>query len=161
MCLEFDNQQGGQHHKVQIIGAHLLNSAHQEIQDTKRLLSWIVQRKAEFNAENDRAPTILIGDLNAAESSYLDTDREGVEHDSVLVEPDSIVIETIKSMRYEDLIRTRFPDKRVVKPRCGRYYSRHPEGTREVQTGRCDGNIPSAGGLTHMGRDAGLPDREC
>ena len=114
MCLEFDNQQGGQHHKVQIIGAHLLNSAHQEIQDTKRLLSWIVQRKAEFNAENDRAPTILIGDLNAAESSYLDTDREGVEHDSVLVEPDSIVIETIKSMRYEDLIRTRFPDKRVV-----------------------------------------------
>ena len=53
MCLEFDNKQGGQHHKVQIIGAHLLNSAHQEMQDTKRLLSWIVQRKAEFNAEND------------------------------------------------------------------------------------------------------------
>ena len=114
MCLEFDNRQGGQHHKVQIIGAHLLNSAHQEMQDTKKLLSWIVQRKADFNAENDRAPTILIGDLNAAESSYLDTDREGVEHDSVLLEPDSIVIETIKSMRYEDLIRTRFPDKRVV-----------------------------------------------
>ena len=114
VCLEFDNQQGDQHHKVQIIGAHLLNSAHQEMQDTKRLLSWIVQRKAEFNAENDRAPIILIGDLNAAESSYLDTDREGVEHDSVLLEPDSIVIETVKSMRYEDPIRTRFPDKRMV-----------------------------------------------
>jgi hypothetical protein len=55
MCLEFDNQQGGQHHKVQIIGAHLLNSAHQEMHDMKRLLSWIVQRKAEFNAENDSA----------------------------------------------------------------------------------------------------------
>ena len=84
------------------------------MQDTKRLLSWTVQRKAEFNAENDRAPTILIGDMNAPESSYLDIDRAGMVHDSVLLEPDSIVIETIKSMRYEDLIRTRFPDKRVV-----------------------------------------------
>ena len=114
MCLEFDNQRGGQHNKVQIIGAHLLNSAHKEAEDTGRLLTWIVQQKAEFNLANGRAPTVLIRDLNAAESTYLDTDREGVDHECDLTEQDSVVLETIRSMRYEDLIRTRFPEKRLV-----------------------------------------------
>ena len=114
MCLEFDNQREGQHNKVQIIWAHLLNSAHKEAEDTGGLLTWIVQQKAEFNRANNRAPTVLIGDLNAVESTYLDTDREGVGHECDLTGQDSVVIETIKSMRYVDLIRTRFPEKRLV-----------------------------------------------
>ena len=52
--------------------------------------------------------------MNAYESEWLDTDRIGATHDSGRMEPDAAVIAAIKDMRYSDLIRTRYPTKRVV-----------------------------------------------
>ena len=62
------------------------------------------------------ATGILIGDLNAAENEYLDTDREDVAYGSVGMELDAAVIASIRDMGYADIIRTRFPTytKRVV-----------------------------------------------
>ena len=59
------------------------------------------------------ATGILIGDLNAAENEYLDTDREDVAHDSEGMELDAAMLASIRDMGYADIIRTRFPKKRV------------------------------------------------
>jgi endonuclease/exonuclease/phosphatase family metal-dependent hydrolase len=84
MSLEFNNKQNGQHNKIQIIGAHLVNSPHtaEKVGDSKRLLTWILEEKARFTGDNPQATLVLAGDFNAAESEYLDTDRDGTTHDS-------------------------------------------------------------------------------
>ena len=60
------------------------------------------------------ATGILIGDLNATENEYLDTNREDVVYDSEGTELNEAVIASTKDMGYADIIRTRFPAKRVV-----------------------------------------------
>ena len=84
----------------------------------QRTRSWRMQRimneKDRFNGENQQATSVLIGDLNAAESEWLDTDRVGATHDSGRMEQDASVIAAIKDMMYSDLIRTRCPTKKVV-----------------------------------------------
>ena len=77
MEIIFNNKQGGQHKKIQIIGAPLLNSATTTREETTNLLSWIATEKRAFNVQNPKATSVLMGDLNAAETEYLDTDREG------------------------------------------------------------------------------------
>ena len=114
MSIEFDNKKEGQHNKIQIIGAHLINSAHAHMSEAKRLLTWIISEKDKFKTANPMATGILIGDLNAAENEYLDTDREEVAHDSEGMELDAAIIASIRDMGYADIIRTRFPKKRVV-----------------------------------------------
>ena len=73
-----------------------------------------MNEKNRFNNENQQATSALIGDLNASESEWLDTDRIGATHDSGRMEPDATVLAAIKDMRYSDLIRARYPTKRVV-----------------------------------------------
>ena len=63
-----------------------------------------------------RRSVALIGDLNASKSDHewLDTDRIGAAHDSGRMESDAAVLAAIRDMWYSDLIRTRYPTKRVV-----------------------------------------------
>ena len=70
--------------------------------------------KNRFNSENPHATSALIGDLNASEGEWLDADRIGVTYDSGRMEPDAAVLTAIRDMRYSDLIRTRYPTKKVV-----------------------------------------------
>ena len=77
LSIEIDNKKAGQHNKIQIIGAHLISAAHTQLEGAKRLLTWIMNEKDRFNSENPHATTALIGDLNASESEWLDTDRIG------------------------------------------------------------------------------------
>ena len=48
MCIEFNNKKEGQHNKIQTIGAHLINSAHTQMSDAKRLLAWIITETDRF-----------------------------------------------------------------------------------------------------------------
>ena len=73
-----------------------------------------MNKKDRFNNENPQATSALIGDLNASESEWLDTDRISATHDSGRMEPNAAVLAAIKDMRYSDLLRTRYPTKRVV-----------------------------------------------
>ena len=57
----FNNKQNGQHNKVQIIGAHLLNSDNTKGEETNKLLSWVATKKKTFNLQNSRATSVLIG----------------------------------------------------------------------------------------------------
>ena len=84
------------------------------MEDSKKLLTSIMNEKDRFNSENPQATSALIGDLNASESEWLDTDRIGATHDSGRMESDAAVLAAIRDMRYSDLIRTRYPTKRVV-----------------------------------------------
>ena len=68
MSIEFDNKKEGQHSKIQIIGAYLINSAQAHMSEAKRLLTWIISEKDKFKRTNPMAIGILIGDLNAAEN---------------------------------------------------------------------------------------------
>ena len=114
MEITFNNKQDGQHNKIQIIGAHLMNSANTKKEETNKLLSWIATKKCNFNRQNPLATSVLIGDLNAAETEYLDTDREGADPTEEKSEADRDVIQTIKDMKYGDIIRKRFPKTRIV-----------------------------------------------
>ena len=67
-----------------------------------------------FNSENPQATSALIENLNASESEWLDTDTIGATYDSVRMESDAMVLTAIRAMRYSDLIRTRYPTKRMV-----------------------------------------------
>jgi hypothetical protein len=49
-----------------------LNSANNNAIDSARLLKWISGQKREFAIVSPKAPSIVIGDLNAAEEKYLD-----------------------------------------------------------------------------------------
>jgi hypothetical protein len=84
------------------------------VSEAKRLLTWIISEKDKFKGANPMATGILIGDLNAAENEYLDTDRDHVARDSVKMELDATVIASIRDMGYADIIKTRFPKTRVV-----------------------------------------------
>ena len=57
----------------------------------------------------------MIGDLNATEDEYLDTDRIGATGGSGKMEADAAVIQCINDMKYNDLIRSRFPNTRMVR----------------------------------------------
>ena len=116
LSIEFNNKKAGQHNTVQTIGAHLINAAHTQQEDAKKLLTWIhvMDEKARFNSENPQATSALIGDLNASESEWLDTDRVGVTHHSDRMESDAAVLTAIKDMGYSDPIRARYSTKRVV-----------------------------------------------
>ena len=114
LSVEFNNKKAGQHNKVQVIGAHLINTAHTQLEDAKKLLTWVMNEKDRFNSENPQATSALIGDLNATESEWLDTNRMGATYDSGRMEPYATVVAAIKDMRYSDLIKTMYPTKRVV-----------------------------------------------
>ena len=85
-----------------------------QLEDAKKLLTWVMNKKGRFDSENPQATSALIGDLNASESEWLDTDRIGATYDSGRMEPDATVLTAIRDMRYSDLIRTRYPTKGVV-----------------------------------------------
>ena len=83
MSIVFDNKEkGGDHRKIQIIAVHRLNPANNNSVDSARLLKWISGQKRDFAIENPKAPSMVIGDLNAAEDEYLDTDRIGATRNS-------------------------------------------------------------------------------
>ena len=73
-----------------------------------------MNEKDRFNSENPQSTSALIGDLNASESEWLDTDRIGATHDSGRMESDVAVLAAVRDVRYSDLIRTRYPTKRIV-----------------------------------------------
>ena len=76
-----------------------------QLEDAKKLLTWIINEKNRFDRENPQATSALIGDLNASESEWLDTDMIGATHDSERIEPDAAVLAANDDMRYSDLIR--------------------------------------------------------
>ena len=71
-----------------------------------------------LNSENPQATSALIGDLNASESEWLDTDMMGATHDSGRMEPDAAVLTAIKDMRYSDLIIDGSRPKRALSMAC-------------------------------------------
>ena len=99
---------------MQVVVAHLLNAANTNREDTNKLLTWVASEKERFNRENPKAPSILAGDLNAAQNTWLDTDRKGVNPGDNEQEPDAEVLAVIKRIKYHDIIRTRHPTARLV-----------------------------------------------
>ena len=98
MSLEFDNKEQGHHNKLQIVVAHLLNAAHTREEDTARLLTWAASEKDRFNTKYPKAPSILLGDLNAAQTTALDTDKQTLAQETEGTEQDAAVLKTIRDM---------------------------------------------------------------
>ena len=117
MAVTFDNRVPGMHNKLMIIGIHANNNADKEEEDTTKLLQWIQRQKTEFNQENPLATTIILGDLNAAGNTHLETDRqqkEDREIDKEEEEKDAFVIDEIRKMKMVDIFRGRYPTTRAV-----------------------------------------------
>lgn len=114
MSVTFDNNTQGQHNKLQIIWAHLLNTAHTKRTDTAKLLTWACKEKTAFHNKHPKAPTILIGGLNAAQDAYLDTDRDKSTLTIGQKEEDAYVLDSIKDLRLKDVLRLKFPKLRAT-----------------------------------------------
>ena len=111
------NKTEGAHNKIQIIGFHALNSAEKEEADTIKLLQWIQDAKSKFAKSDPLATTIVIGDLNAAVRTALDTDRGEKENrlvDSEEEETDAFVIKALTDMHLVDTFRGRYPTTRAT-----------------------------------------------
>ena len=114
-ALVFENNIPGMHHKVQIIAVHGLNGAEGKRDEAHRMLDWIDRERSRFKEANPMATTVLIGDLNAAQDTALDTDKGMVrEVETDEEEKDAFVLETIKDMHLTDVFRGRFPKLRAV-----------------------------------------------
>ena len=117
MSVVFNNQIEGAHNKIQVIGAHGLNSAETQEEPTIALLKWVAAEKETFERENPLATTVYLGDLNAAINTFLDTDRqekEGREEDRKEEEKDAFVIKELKKLNLVDIFRGRYPATRAV-----------------------------------------------
>jgi ribonuclease HI len=117
MSIIFNNQIKGAHNKIQIIAVHALNAAETNEEATSALITWVGGEKEAFEAQNPLATTILLGDLNAAINTFLDTDRqvrEQREEDTEEQEKDAFVIKEIEKLKLVDIFRGRFPTTRAT-----------------------------------------------
>ena len=117
MAVVFNNKVEGMHNKVQVIGVHGLNGAELQQEASIALLQWVAKEKASFELECPLGTTIMMGDLNAAVNTYLDTDRhrkEDREEDKDEEEKDAFIIRTIEEMKLVDVFRGRYPVTRAV-----------------------------------------------
>ena len=106
MAVTFDNKIAGAHNKLQIIAVHGTNGAHQQEDRAIKQLQWIQQQKEKFEQNAPMATTIIVGDMNAAESTNLDTDRGEKEKRTIGEherEKDEFVIKTIRNMKWHIL----------------------------------------------------------
>jgi exonuclease III len=117
MAVEFDNKISGPHNKLQVIAFHGVNSAHKDEDNSIKQLQWIQEQRGRFSKANPMATTVVAGDTNAAENTYLDTDRqekEGRAEDKGEEEKDAFVIRTLKEMKLVDMFRARYPHTRAI-----------------------------------------------
>jgi ribonuclease HI/endonuclease/exonuclease/phosphatase family metal-dependent hydrolase len=113
--LVFHNREQGDHSKLQVIGVHGFNSPEANTEHSTAMLSWVILQKQSFAKLNCLATTIIAADLNAAESTMLDTDRgrrEPVQPE--WQEKDAFVVKAVKAMNVVDLFRGRFPKTQAV-----------------------------------------------
>ncbi len=76
MAVTFNNRIQGMQNKLLVIGVHAPNSAERNLEDVTRMLKWIQRQITEFERDNPLATVMLLGELNAAVNTYLDTTRQ-------------------------------------------------------------------------------------
>ena len=117
MSVIFDNKLSGAHNKFQVIAMHGLNSAQVNEEQAIRQLQWIQKQLEEFSLKNPLASSMVAGDMNAAENTHLDTNRqekEGRAVDEEEEEKDAFVIKTLRTMKLVDMFRARYPRTRAT-----------------------------------------------
>ncbi len=117
MAVTFDNKVPGMHNKLLVIGIHAPNSAESRREDVTKMLQWIQRQKTEFEEANPLATVMLLGDLNAALNTMLDTnrqEREGRDPDDCEEEKDAYVLRELYGMRLVDVFRGMYPTTRAV-----------------------------------------------
>ena len=116
LAMVLENKTQGMHNKLQVIAMHGINNAGSNKEDAREIMRWIGKQKREFESQNPLATTVLAGDINAALSTWMDTDK----HLSGAVirqgdrETDAFVIEEIEQMGLVDIFRNKFPITRAV-----------------------------------------------
>jgi ribonuclease HI/exonuclease III len=117
MAVTFDNRVPGMHNKLLVIGVHAPNRAEQKEEDMTKMMQWIQRQKGEFELANPLATVMLLGDLNAAVNTYLDTNRQEFElrePDEDEEEADAFVLRELYNMKLVDVFRGRYPSTRAV-----------------------------------------------
>ena len=117
LAVTFDNKVQGMHNKLLVIGVHGINSAEHNQEDTLKMLQWIQRQIREFEKANPLATTMLLGDLNAAMNTFLDTDRQernNRDRDDEEKEKDGYVLKELSQMKLVDVFRGRFPSTKAM-----------------------------------------------
>ena len=122
MSIVFDNKEKeGDHRKIQVIAVHLLNSANNNSVDSARLLKRISGQKRNFAIENPKAPSMVIGGLDAAEDEYLDTNTNQALNGMVKLELDVLrgveqgQASLFNSARIQTLARNRGMEAKLIR----------------------------------------------
>ena len=109
VAIEYNNGIEGDHNKVMIMGYYGYNASQTMKEKVTELHKWIWKTKSKFKRDSWQAPTILMGDFNAAVSSRYDTDREGTTEEQT--ETDATTIEHLESWGFHDPLRQDYPPK--------------------------------------------------
>jgi len=112
VAIEYNSGIEGDRNKVMIMGYYGYNASQTMKEKVTELHKWIWKTKSKFKRDNWQAPTILMGDFNAAVSSRYDTDREGTTEEQT--EPDSTTIEHLESLGFHDPLRQDYPFERLT-----------------------------------------------
>ena len=116
-AIEYDNMIQGDHNKMLLIGYYGYNSSHLNKEEVREMHKFVWKLKSGFKRRCWGAPVILVGDMNAAVSSNLDTDREWVPSEDQFgeaKEPDACTIEHLESFGFHDPLRLNNLDLRIV-----------------------------------------------
>ena len=117
-AVEYDNRQQGEHNKLLVIGYYGLNASNTQQKEVKALHSWVWRIRRQFKQANWQAPVILVGDMNAAQTTMYDTDRlqqsEEMPGEDMEMEADAGTINHLEDLGFSDAIRLTHPTTRIT-----------------------------------------------
>jgi len=153
LAVEFDNKEQGHHNKLLVMGYYGYNDAQGHRAEITEMHRFIYDTKKKFKKKNPMASVVLLGDINAAQRTDLDTNAvyesgEALEGDGGLEgteqkEPDAFVLNHLETFGLTDIIRERYPTNNFVTRRAAHQTNRFID--RMYVTSELLGNQTRAG----------------
>ena len=165
LAVEFNNRIAGDHNKLMVIGYYGYNDAQSHRDKIKEMHEFIWNVMKKFRKENPFASVSLLGDLNAAKWTELDTDTTHHSGEAVELqdddeqwerEPDAFVIDHLESFGLIDVLRDRYPENNLVTRRAKHHKNRLLDRifvTKELNTDTLRTGIYQPAIFTHGGVD--------
>jgi exonuclease III len=165
-AVEFNNKLPGAHNKMLVVGYYGYNDAPDHRDEIKEMHDFLRGIIKSYRTKNPFGSLMLMGDLNAAQWSEIDTDREhdsGYEVDSGTQddhgwepEADSFVVTELTGLGLTDAIRDRYPCHNFVTRRVDHQTKRFLDRifvSKELANAKMRAGIYQQGIFTYGGVD--------
>jgi ribonuclease HI len=134
LAVEFNNRISGDHNKLLVLGYYGYNDAQGHREEIKEMHTFIWTVMKRFRKANPFGSVALLGDINAAKWTDLDTDARHLSGEAVgdlsqhedqrEREPDAFVINHLESFGLVDTVRERYPENNFVTRKASHHTNR-------------------------------------